>query len=53
MEQLLLEYADRFNENFPLYLLKGKSEQEVEKIIKKSLELDTPVTTYVQENEEY
>lgn len=37
LDKLLLEYADKFNENFPIFLVIGKSEEEIIKIIQTCL----------------
>lgn len=37
MDELLLEYADAFGENFPLYLFMGVPEDEIKEMIQKSL----------------
>ncbi len=42
MDELLFEYIDKFNENFPMFKFMGVSKKEVEKIIKKCIEENKP-----------
>lgn len=39
---LLLKYVERFGDNFPTHLMLGVDESEINKIILKCLETNTP-----------
>lgn len=42
MEQKLEEYADRFDENFPLFIVRNMDEDEIIKVIDECLEKGEP-----------
>lgn len=42
LDELLLEYAERFKQNFPIFCMMGASENEVRSIIQKCLEAGIP-----------
>lgn len=42
MVELIEQYVERFNENFPLFALMGVEESEVEAIIQGCLDKGTP-----------
>lgn len=42
MAELIKQYLERFNENFPLFTLMGVDEKEVEAIIQDCLDKGTP-----------
>lgn len=42
MDELLIEYAERFKQNFPIFCMMGASENEVKSIIQKCLETGIP-----------
>jgi hypothetical protein len=42
MAELIEQYVERFNENFPLFALMGVEESEVEAIIQDCLDKGTP-----------
>ena len=42
MEKLLQEYINKFDENFPLYLVMGMKEDAITKILEKSIETGVP-----------
>ena len=42
MAELIEQYVERFNENFPLFALMGVEESEVEAIIQGCLDKGTP-----------
>lgn len=42
MIELIEQYLDRFNENFPLFALMGVEEAEIESIIQDCLNKGTP-----------
>ena len=37
LDKKLTEYAEKFNENFPIFLMMGKSDEEIIRIIQKCL----------------
>ena len=41
MPELIEQYAEKFNENFPLFALMGMDDEEVEAIIQESLDKGT------------
>jgi len=42
MEKLIQEYINKFDENFPLYLVMGMKEDMIIKILKKSIDTGVP-----------
>lgn len=40
LDKKLTEYAEKFNENFPIFLMMGKSDEEIIRIIQKCLDND-------------
>lgn len=42
MPELIEQYAEKFNENFPLFALMGMDDEEVEAIIQECLDKGTP-----------
>ena len=42
MDELLLKYADEFDENFPMYLFRSEYEDEIKSIIQKCLDEGIP-----------
>ena len=42
MPELIEQYAEKFNENFPLFALMGMDDEEVEAIIQECLDKRTP-----------
>lgn len=38
LDKLLTEYAEKFDENFPIFLMMGKPEKEIIKTIQKCLD---------------
>ncbi len=42
MTELIEQYLDRFNENFPLFALMGVEEAKIESIIQDCLDKGTP-----------
>ena len=42
MPELIERYAEKFNENFPLFALMGMDDEEVEAIIQECLDKGTP-----------
>ena len=43
MDKLLIQYADRFHENFPIFIVGYKPENEIENIIQKCLDEGEPI----------
>ena len=37
LDKKLTEYAEKFNENFPIFLMIGKSDEEIIRIVQKCL----------------
>ena len=37
LDKKLTEYAEKFNENFPIFLMMGKSDEEIIRIVQKCL----------------
>ena len=52
-EKLLTEYADKFDENFPLFQVRHLDEDEIIKLIEAALENDEPYEVEEQENVDY
>lgn len=42
MPELIEQYAEKFNENFPLFALMGLDDSEVEAVIQECLDKGTP-----------
>ncbi len=42
MTELIQKYLERFNESFPLYMVMGMEDEEVEEQIKDCLDRNTP-----------
>ena len=42
MDELLLKYADEFDENFPTYLFRNENEDEIKSIIQRCLKKGIP-----------
>lgn len=42
MDELLMEYADRFHDSFPIFMMMGIDEREIIAIIKKCLKENKP-----------
>ena len=42
MEELINEYVERFDENFPIFMFMGTDEEELKQIIKKCLKENKP-----------
>lgn len=42
MPELIEQYSEKFNENFPLFALMGMDDEEVEAIIQECLDKGTP-----------
>ena len=43
IEKLLDEYVERFDENVPIAAIRGKTDEEIEKMIKDSIEKEKPI----------
>lgn len=42
MEKLINEYLERFDENFPIFMMMGIEDEKIKEIIKKCLEENKP-----------
>lgn len=42
MDKLLIEYAEKFGENFPFFIVMDLDEEEITNIIKTSIEKNEP-----------
>lgn len=52
LDKKLTEYAEKFNENFPIFLMMGKSDEEIIRIVQKCLndELKQGISRYALDN---
>lgn len=50
MNKLLIQYADKFNENFPMFIVGNKSESEIESIIQNCLDEGKPYDVETKED---
>lgn len=50
MDELLIQYANKFHENFPIFIVRDKSESEIEDIIQKCLDEDKPYQVETKED---
>ena len=53
MEQKLNQYAEHFGENFPIFITRGLSEDEIIKIIDDCIEQNKPYEVETDENANY
>lgn len=53
MEELLLDYLETFNENFPIFSVKGKSDEEIKKIITDSISSGVPYEPEYNDDYDY
>ncbi|MBQ3834639.1 MAG: hypothetical protein II816_03915 [Elusimicrobia bacterium] len=53
MDDLLLEYRDKFGENFPIFCFMGIDEEEVKKVIRECLDEGVAFDTDSIPNEVY
>nr|DAP86101.1 MAG TPA: Pathogenicity 1 island effector protein [Caudoviricetes sp.] len=53
MDELLLKYADEFDENFPMYLFRSEDEDEIKSIIQKCLDKGIPYEVPDADNKKY
>ena len=51
--ELIIEYAERFGENFPLYHFMGVSEDKIRAMIEKALEDNAPIKAEYIEGADY
>lgn len=52
LEQKLNEYAERFDENFPIFFFRNAPEEEIIKKIDECLEADRPFETDADQDDE-
>lgn len=45
LEELLIEYVERFGGNFPTFMMRGQSEDDLIQILKSCLQNGTPYET--------
>lgn len=50
MDDLLIEYADRFGENFPIFIVRNLDQKEIIHMIKTAFETGKPFKVDQQEN---
>ena len=53
MDELLNQYADRFNDNFPIFLLRNKTEDEIKEIVQSCLDKNEPLSIEVENDCDY
>ena len=53
MEKLLNEYVKKFDDNFPMFLFRTVSEDEIKEIIKKCIDENKPYETNLDINSNY
>ena len=53
MEKLLSDYLEKFGEQFPIMLVRGMDDDEIESIIKRCLDSGEPYEPELDENSDY
>lgn len=53
MDELLFEYIDKFHENFPMFLFRTKTEEEINEIIKQCIDSGKHYEAELDENANY
>lgn len=53
LDKLLNEYVEKFNENFPICLFRGKEDEEVIKMIQKCIDENKVLDEIELDNEAY
>lgn len=53
LDKVLIEYSKKFNDNFPVYIVRDFSEEEIIKLAKKAIETNTPYKPLVEEGVVY
>ena len=53
LDKLLNEYVEKFNENFPIFLFRGKEDEEVIKMIQKCIDENKVLDEIELDNEAY
>lgn len=51
LDLLLIEYVEKFNENFPIFLFRGKEDDEIISTIKKCIEENKVIDEIELDNE--
>ncbi len=50
LDELLKRYTDKFNDNFPIFMVRDMPEYEIVKAIKKAIEENKAFVVEVEEN---
>lgn len=53
MEELLFQYVEVFDENFPIFLLSGMDEKEIKEIVQKCLDEGIPYEVKSKDDMKY
>ncbi len=53
MADLLTKYAEKFDENFPIFLVMGMSDEEIDNQIEKSIKANKPYKPEVNDDYDY
>ena len=53
LDKILIEYSEKFNDNFPIYIVSDLSEEEVIRLAKEAMETNTPYKPLVEEGVVY
>ena len=53
MDDLLIEYADKFGENFPLFIVRNLNDEEIINLIKTAIEKNEPYKVETDEDVDY
>ena len=53
MEKLLVEYREKFDEQFPIMLVRGMTDDEIIKIVQQCLDEDKPYEPTLVEGADY
>jgi len=53
MDDLLIEYADKFGENFPLFIVRNLDDEEITNLIKTAIEKNEPYGVEIHEDVVY
>lgn len=53
LDKLLIEYAEQFKDNFPIFLVKHLEEKEIIRLVKNAIETNTPYDGEYEEGLDY
>lgn len=53
MDELLMQYADKFHENFPIFIVGDMDESELKAVIQKCIDEGKPFEIKTKENRFY